>query len=258
MSITLADAFLKTTRAKVHLDSLRNEVAIFRDSKPHRVTRERDITNRRFLIHFKIANIPDGLYLIVGDFLYCMRSSLDQLVWSLAKLNKPYPRGTQFPILEKRNEKKFLGDTKGMPVEARHIIESLQPYNAGQSAVKNHLLWKLNKLSNIDKHRRIPIHSDVSMAYFPDLPRKFGRLLKVDNEGTVSVPLNLESYMRIQKDASFSIIFGDVVEGVECDIEGLEQIYDFVTFKALPRFTRFFQHIGGTPSEPNSHARIES
>jgi len=246
MSVTLADAFRKTTRAKVHLESLRNEVAIFRDSKPHRVTRERDTTNKQFLVHFKIANIPDGLYLIVGDFLYCMRSSMDQLVWSLAKLNKPYPRGTQFPILENRNEKKFLSDTKGMPIDARHIIESFQPYNGGQNTVKNHLLWKLNKLCNIDKHRRIPIHSDVSMAYFPDFPRKFGRLLKIDNEGTVSVPLHLESYMRIQKDASFNIIFGDVVEGVECDIEGLESIYNFINDRVLPRFTRFFRHVGQT------------
>ena len=47
MSITLADAYLKTARAKKHLDSLREELRIFAESKPHRFSTERDIENQR-------------------------------------------------------------------------------------------------------------------------------------------------------------------------------------------------------------------
>lgn len=46
-----------------------------------------------------------------------------------------------------------------MPPEAAKIIESLQPYNTpNPTDVKIHLLWRLNKLCNIDKHTRIPVH----------------------------------------------------------------------------------------------------
>jgi hypothetical protein len=94
MSAGLADPYLKTKRAKEHLDALRHELESFRDSKSHRVSRERDIKNKRYRIRLKIADIPDTLPLIVGDFVCCLRSSLDQLVWALATLTKPYPRGT--------------------------------------------------------------------------------------------------------------------------------------------------------------------
>jgi hypothetical protein len=202
-----------------------------------------NVEAQRYRIHFTIKDVPDPIPLIVGDLVTCLRASLDHLVWVLAALKRPYPKNTEFPILDAPNERFMRRCTKGVPTEARRIIVSLQPYLGRQpEAIRSHLLWRLNKLCNVDKHRRIPVHSDISYMHFPDLPKKFGHLVEFDSENVVvSVPLELERYMRLEPDASFNIVFGDSVEGVEIDIEGLSRLYEFVTNDVLPRFARFFQ-----------------
>ena len=233
---------MKTDRAREHLDSLKTEIEVFKTSKSHRIARERDVKNQRYILRIRIADVPDRIPLIAGDFINCLRSSLDHLVWSLAKLTKPYPRGTQFPILEVKNEKTFDQATKGVPTEARRIIESLQPFRVGQRLLKSHLLWRLNKLCNIDKHRRIPTHGDVSEILFPDLSREDMHLVEHDDKSmTVSVPLYLESKMRVEPDASYNLFFGDLSEGIKCDVAGLEDMYKYVSERVIPQFARFFR-----------------
>jgi hypothetical protein len=240
MSITLADSYLKTTWAKKHLDSLGEELRVFAQSKPHHFSIERDIKNQRYRIRFKIGNAPDSFPLIVGDFLYCLRSSLDQLVWSLAKLNRTYPLHTQFPILDKPDGKAIRNCTSGVPTEARRVIESLQPYHRG-NAMKDHFLWKLHTLCIIDKHRRLPTRGDASYAFFPDIPKKDWHLIEFDNAGVVSAPLHLESKMRLDPHGIYNVFFGDPVEAVEIDVEGLNRMYEFIALNVIPRFTRFFK-----------------
>lgn len=75
---TLADAYLKTTRAKLHLDSLRSELDAFRKSNPCRVFRKENYTLGRYEIRVKVEETPDHIPLILGDLLYCVRSSLDR------------------------------------------------------------------------------------------------------------------------------------------------------------------------------------
>ena len=72
---SLVDSYLKTTRAKVHLDALRNEIDLFRKSKPCSVFRKDNVKRGRYEIRIKIANTPDPIPLILGDLLYCLRSS---------------------------------------------------------------------------------------------------------------------------------------------------------------------------------------
>jgi len=161
---SLTDAFLKTVRAREHLEALQEQLERFKETKPHRFHIERDIRADKYRIHVKLPNIPDRVWLIVGDFLTCLRASLDHLVWSLSALTQSYPRYTEFPILDVPNDKVLRHSTRGVPLEARHIIEQLQPYQGrDQVSVRSHFLWRLNKLCNIDKHRRVPIHSHVSM-----------------------------------------------------------------------------------------------
>ena len=94
---TLADAYLKTTRAKLHLDSLRSELDAFRKSNPCRVFRKENYTLGRYEIRVKVEETPDHIPLILGDLLYCVRSSLDQLTWSLAKLTDSISEGHAVP-----------------------------------------------------------------------------------------------------------------------------------------------------------------
>jgi hypothetical protein len=245
----MSDPYLKTARAKVHLDALREELGDFSKSKPHRVHRQRDTKNQRYIIRLEIKPVPEFVPLIVGDFLGCLRASLDHLVWQLAQANKPshYPEGTEFPIMDAPNGKRLRDSTRRVATEARRMIETFQPYYGRQhdmAAIRSHLLWRLNTLCIIDKHRRIPVHSDFSRADFPDFPQESWHLAKrktLNNAYIVSVPLHLEDKMRLDPATSFKVIFGDSFVGVECDTGGLEDMYNFVTDKVLPRFARFFK-----------------
>jgi len=245
---SITDAKLKAVRAKKHLDNLRGELRRFRKAKPHTVRTEHDVKNGRYLIHFKIRKVPPGITLIAGDFLTCTRAALDHLVWSLAKLTLPYPEGTQFPILDrdiasdKQIKNRFNKQLTGVPSDAVRIIESLQPYHGGNTAaIQSHLLWRLNLLCNIDKHRRIPVHGDESYFSFPHLPRSLGPHVKLVRRNVVSIPGASKRQVRLDPKSSFKVVFGDLSQGIACDFSGLEEIYKFVAGNVIPRFMRFFK-----------------
>ncbi len=241
---SLADPFLKTSRAKAHLESLRGALDEFVRSNPFTISSWDDAAADRFCVKITINETPGNITLLVGDFLYCLRCSLDQLVWALSHLTIPYPRGTQFPIFDKKNSetsKRFAKYTNGVPPDARTMIETLQPYNAANEAtVTLNLLWRLNWLGNIDKHRRIPIHGDELELHFPNFPRGDAKYIERDAENaTVRVPSRLKSVFQVEA-TSFKVRFGDLSDGIECDLEGLEHIYSFVAETVIPRFARFF------------------
>jgi hypothetical protein len=238
----LADPYLKTVRAKEHLDDLRERLRIFREDNPITIRREDDLENHRYVLRFKVKDIPEKFALVVGDFLYCLRSSLDQLVFALAQLTVTYPKGTQFPILDAPDDAKIRGWTRGVPAEAVKQIENLQPYTAqSPAAIKSHLLWRLNRLCVIDKHRRVPTHSNVSHVNFPDFPKECGPLIERDDDaGVIRVPLHLKNKMRFEPTGHLEVIFGDSHEGIEITFEGLETIYEFVANAVFPRFLSFF------------------
>lgn len=238
----MAEPYLKTARAEEHLDDLRERFRKFREDQPIRITREDDLKNQRHIVRLHVKPIPDVFPLIVGDFLYCVRSSLDQLVWHLAKATFDYPRGTQFPIFETEDPDRFRKFTNGVPAGAITIIDELQPYKRGDPvAIKSHLLWRLNLLCNIDKHRRIPTDKNVTGINFPSFPKVSVPLIDYDAEaGVIKVPLHLKDKMAFEPTASLNVIFGDSTEGIECDIGGLEEIYEYVTTRVLPRFLSFF------------------
>ena len=60
----------------------------------------------------------------------------------------------------------------------------------------------------------------------------------------MNIPLRLKSdlkrYMDLNPDVSFEVVFGDSHLGIECNLEGIDAIYNFVADTVLPRFTRFF------------------
>jgi hypothetical protein len=239
---SLTEPYLKTTRAKEHLEELRKELASFRESGPCRFFFEDDLKRDRYRIKIEITDIPNRVPLIAGDLFYCLRSALDQTVWWLAKLSIQYPEGTQFPILEQMDMRRFRAQTNGVPAAAVDIIESLQPYHGPDAgAVKSRLLWRLNKLCNIDKHRRIPIHGAVLDFHFPNAPKSMIPLIEFEQENIVSVPLRFKSQMTLHPEVSLDVMFGDMEVGIQCTFEGIERIYSFIAENVIPRFTRFFK-----------------
>ena len=244
----LVDPYLKTTRAKLHLETLRCLVAAC-GKEPCAFTREDDFQNELHIIKMRIRDIPDEIPLVFGDLLYCLRSSLDQLVWCLAKINANpgYPEHTQFPILEQKDTPRFNRQTKGVPADAAKVIESLQPYNAPTSFVHENLLWRLNKLCNIDKHTRIPVHGVTGIVTWDTfVPFNAAQvcLAEFDGDGVMKIPLALKSEVALNpRVPEFKILFGDLYWQIQCDFAEVEAIYEFVANRVIPRFSRFFQPI---------------
>jgi hypothetical protein len=231
---------MKAARANEHLDCLRAELKTYYATNPCVFQAKDDVPNNLYRIRIKITDPPDRLSLIAGDVFGCLRASLDHLVWSLCTLSTAsYAENTQFPIMEVNKPMSIKGQIKGIPVGAETIIESLQPYHGkDRAAVEANLLWRLNKLCNIDKHRRIPIHGSFAEFKLPaSIPKS---MVKLDPDGAMSFPLYMKDQVVLHPNAFFAATFGDTHEGVECDLTGIETIYKFVTNDVLPKFARFF------------------
>jgi hypothetical protein len=241
---SLADPYLKLARAKEHLDFLQEQASIFNKSEPYTITFEDDLERQLYLIRIKLTrDPPENLCVIVGEFFYNLRSALDQSVWALARLKVSEPaKSIQFPILEQPDGRRFERQTADVPREAVSIIEALQPYHRGD-AIKDHLLWRLNQMCVIDKHRRI--HSRGTSISYPNMALLPHGIVPEGHyspgEHVISIPLRYKGQQNLKPTAAASIIFGDFPHGVQMGLEGLADINQFVADTVIPKFLRFFQ-----------------
>jgi hypothetical protein len=165
----LTDPILKLDWAKKHLDTLDADLLAFHNSKPCRFFASEDLENQRYILRVELKDVPDDIPLRCGDAFYCMRSCLDQLVWRLASLKVAVPGRTQFPIIERWDSygnSKFIDSLPDVPGEAVAIIRDLQPASRSHPP-EAHLLWRLNAICNLDKHRKIPAHGRHQTPYAP-------------------------------------------------------------------------------------------
>ncbi len=245
----LLDPYLKLGRAETHLKSLDVQLKAFQKENPYTITREDDLKTQRHILKTKLAEVPDDITLAVGDALYCMRASLDQLVWSLAKRcgGLVNPSHTQFPNMEVNNSrwrKVFDTQTRGVPDLAIEAIRSLQPYHRGV-AFKAHLLWRLHALCNTDKHRRIPANGSEMTLWFPRAIKELVTIETFDDYGITSVPLAMKDKLQFHPRITFQVNFGwgDAAtdpDSVSETSKDFWEMHDFIRDTVLPRFIRFF------------------
>ena len=247
MATGLVSPYLKTTRAEEHLGHLRQAIYDFCQTNPCSLIGEEDVKNGLYRVSVKSTDPPERISLIAGDLFYCLRSALDQLVWSLAKLSLPYPEHTQFPIfdrLNKETKRRFSQYTEGVPTAAVRIVDELQPhYRSDRAAIESHLLWQLNFLCNLDKHTRIPVWGMVSDFYnvAPSALMPFVTFKNTDEMSEMVVPLERKDQVNLNPRATVTVMFGDYSKGIAYDAIAIGRIYGFVTNDVLPRFARFFQ-----------------
>jgi hypothetical protein len=106
------------------------------------------------------ANVPDplppALPRVVGEVLFHLRGSLDNLAWQLVLANNGSPDSkTEFPMFKDEPEfdKGAPRKMRGMSDTARAAIKGLQPFEAWPEYPDHSTLWKLHELNIIDKHR---------------------------------------------------------------------------------------------------------
>ena len=154
---TIFSIQVKMARAYEHGDTLNKEIRSFINSKPYRISREfnRDAREQIWKLETDPPVVPSRIHGIIGDTISNLRSALDHIVWQLVLANGQTPtRRNAFPICAKKAEFQDRGTPMlgGVGSEPKAIIERFQPCNGGDRA-----LWVLNELSNIDKHRFLPV-----------------------------------------------------------------------------------------------------
>jgi hypothetical protein len=162
----LDSVWLKFSRALQHLKAIQNSIAQDIAGYGDRFTIEADGKETLDLID------PNPVISVqAGEFVYQVRSALDHLAFDLVKMNRggiilpiKWDENCMFPIWSNLRKGQTIPlpyggfeSLPGIPIEAHTIIEKAQPYYPpGTGSVNTHLML-LNKLSNIDKHRRFAL-----------------------------------------------------------------------------------------------------
>lgn len=237
---------LKTVRAARHLDEIEAELRKVFYPEPYAITRQDYPKKFIHVIRIQSKGIPVEVPLLIGEFIYSLRSGLDQLAWGLARLHTACPqRSTSFPIRD--DSSKGLGDAvKDILPAAIAVIESLQPYHRGNT-FKQHPLWILNRLSTIDKHRVFAVASTEMRGKITHSDREEFtdfQFRHLDYGAEIRVALSHRNKVQFEPEP-FELILGEPVPNCygsfEARIATLRSIHNFVRDELIPRFVGFFK-----------------
>lgn len=158
----LIDFRKKLDRADQHIEELKASVKSFFRRPQEIVTNLNNETGECVIYFGDVPTPPPELGVVIGDIAHNLRSCLDHLIWHLVLKDGGSPtRRTMFPIFKARAE--YLNRNRGPNMIdglcAAHItaIEELQPYERRKHDPGSDPLWLLSEISNIDKHRIIPV-----------------------------------------------------------------------------------------------------
>lgn len=173
MAGSLRGVRLKFERALKHRGDMQALVAEFAASDFYEIATELDYRGRIVGRAVNVKRPSEELGILIGDFVHSIRSALDQMVHRLAKDTTPdMPRSwstsSAFPIF--RSGPEFRGEKpgrrgatpkmRGLSPEARRRLERVQPFHHRSRQIL-WALWQLEELSNLDKHRDMPLTGAV-------------------------------------------------------------------------------------------------
>ena len=238
--------YMKARWADFHLQSSEKRLRDWINSNPYSISEkdDSDLTKHMFIIFPRAA--PEEIALSVGDFVNCLRASLDQLAWNLVNLfpstvpTAKTENKIAFPICrtdDAYREKRALFHASIHPV-----LDSLQPSDR-TNAIKTEPLWQLDKLWNLDKHRTIPVNCGNTTIKFPAGITGFIEMDAFNQCFFVIVPCLSRIQLRpsyVKPQVIPDILFGEYMGEFAVDIKRLREIHTFVTRDVIPRFTSFF------------------
>jgi hypothetical protein len=163
-----ASWWLKVDRAEHHLNEIEDKLGKYAELHPYEHFRGPALKWKPHVWRYmlRITEQPNPMIaVIVGEFLYDLRSALDHIAVAMAPLGRR--RSASFPIFLKdpfrqdrwgkyvddKARASFESSTCGMASDALTILKEAQPYNGptpDQAA-----LYLLSSLENADKHRNL-------------------------------------------------------------------------------------------------------
>lgn len=169
---------LKLDRAEQHLSEIGRSISDYVGSHPYEVLSSRPTKRRRNPYQLTFTSQPDEMLgVVVGDFIHNVRSSLDHLAAALVP--RARRNSVMFPVLwpgvwepavpdedeQRRKERaNWITYTTEMDPAAVEVLKQLQPNRPrhDKGRLEGHSmpgLVGLNRLSNHDKHSKLPVVS---------------------------------------------------------------------------------------------------
>jgi hypothetical protein len=152
--IDLSGARVKLDRAQQQLLALGHGLMAFAEHEPYRLVErvdpreEEDLADYCYIVTDLRSPRPEYAAHI-GEILHNFRSALDYFVYAAATRHS---FSTQFPIFHRASDwPRSQPMLRAVPRRYVRIVEESQPYHLPQPY--DHVLAKLNYLSNTDKHR---------------------------------------------------------------------------------------------------------
>jgi hypothetical protein len=242
----------KAERAKLHLDAFNGHVSAYM-KEPYTVITKHDADNRRYIKRFDLKPFESILAMELGEFLYCLRSGLDQMAWqmalSTARLDPKIRDHIYFPIYEDivgDRGKSYARALSFFPSDVAKEVDALQPHK-GPIPAQDHPLWQLNKLCNFEKHKLIPIHSRGINPFVPAVPGV--KVNEFDHEDAleVSVPEEYKDHLDLHPTLPDPIEIGEWNSDWRLPLYRLGDIHGFITSTVIPRFVPF--NLADVPTE---------
>lgn len=258
MPILRAAAYLvlKSERAQTHLNAFNELVSAWR-KEPYTIIRKDDLQNGRHIKRYNFKGFIPDLGMVLGEFLYCLRSGLDQMAWQLAlpSARRDFPRDVYFPICDDLTGNKlnsYLNILRLFPADVAKEIDRLQPGN-GIDPPEGHPLSQLNKLCNLDKHKLIPIHSRGAPVFYPHVPGVFAYPIESEDAIEVSVPIEHKASLDFEPENTSTVEIGEWESDWALPVYRLSDIHGFITCTVIPAFMPF--NLAAISEEP---LRVES
>jgi hypothetical protein len=242
----------KTQRAKLHLDAFNRHVSAYME-EPYTVIPKYDPKDRRHIKRVELKAFDSVLGLELGEFLYCLRSGLDQMAWQMAKptARRDSPKEIYFPIPEdlssRDRRRRYAKALRRFPSDVRRAINDVQAHN-GTGPAEIHPLRQLNKLCNLEKHKIIPIHSRGINIFIPKVPGVSTKQFDQEDAIEVSVPEEYKDHLDLKPTLPDAIEIGEWTSDWRLPLHRLSDILGFVTCTVIPRFVPF--NLADIPPEP--------
>jgi hypothetical protein len=172
MAAIVPSYLAKVARAKKHLVELEDEITAYAATNPYmvrEVVQGKKKRKRRTLV-FTLDPADTDIPIVAADVIYNLRSGLDHLMGSLVPAKDR--RSVMFPIFWQgvweppvpgENEERckargrWSSSAKTLGDEAVAVLKRLQPPDSGGNPTDPHLLEVLNRLSNADRHTKLPV-----------------------------------------------------------------------------------------------------
>lgn len=153
----------RIARAKKHIDDFDARMKAFFETDPYAHVTEADPNGAENLHKVKLTKpIPGELGDIAAETIEGLRSSLDQAVYATAVANgRANPTSAYFPIADSVDDlaNVIKGRCKHVPPDIITLLRAFNPHKGG-----NDVIWALNKLCNINKHRLLVGFATTSNA----------------------------------------------------------------------------------------------